>query len=279
MRDRRTDRLDAPAITRRPGWSPPRPASSQRARPSPFEQAGFQVRVDWGLAGVRILAPVVDLVVVVDVLSFSSAVSMAVEQGARIVPQPMDGPTADGTAAAHARASGATLASPRRGAPGPTLSLASLAGLRPGELLVLPSPNGSTCAVEAVAAGTMVVAGCLRNASAVGRLIEAHGGNAAIIAAGEQWPDGSLRPCLEDLLGAGAILAGLEPPNLSPEARAAVGAFRSARSRVGRALTDSASGRELLERGFGADVALASELDATDRVPVLIDGAFTAGMG
>lgn len=279
MPDRPTDRLDAPAIARRPGAIVPRPTSSPRSRPSPFEQAGFRARLEWGLAGVRILAPVVDLVVVVDVLSFSTAVSIAVEQGARVVPYPADGSTAGGTAAAHARSIGARLASPNRGAPGPTLSPASLTGLRTGEVLVLPSPNGATCSVEAAAAGPMVVAGCLRNASAVGRLVEAHAGAVAIVPAGERWPDGSLRPCLEDLLGAGAILAGLEPGALSPEARAAVGAFRAARSRIGRALADSASGRELLDLGFGADLALAGDLDATDRVPVLVDGAFGGGMG
>ena len=273
------DRLDTPAIVRRPGASAPRPAARSRSRPSPFEQDGFRARLEWGLAGVRVLAPVVDLVVVVDVLSFSTAVSIAVEQGARVVPYPTDGASGDVSAAAHARAIGATLASPNRGAPGPNLSPASLTRLRAGDVLVLPSPNGSTCAVEAAAAGAMVVAGCLRNASAVGRLVEAHGGNAAIVAAGERWPDDSLRPCLEDLLGAGAILAGLEPQALSPEARAAVGAFRSSRSRLGRALADSASGRELVERGFAPDLALAAELDATDRVPVLVDGAFGGGMG
>jgi 2-phosphosulfolactate phosphatase len=279
MPDRPIDRLDSPAISRRPGAIVARPATRPRPRPSPFEQAGFRARLEWGLAGLRILAPVVDLVVVVDVLSFSTAVSIAVERGARVVPWRTDGTTTDVTAAAHARAIGARLASPNRGAPGPTLSAASLTGLAPGELLVLPSPNGSSCSVEAATAGAMVVAGCLRNASAVGRLVEGHGGNVAIIPAGERWPDGSLRPCLEDLIGAGAILAGLEPHALSPEARAAVGAFRSARSRIGPALADSASGRELLEGGFGADLALAGELDATDLVPVLVDGAFGSGMG
>nr|BFF19645.1 hypothetical protein GCM10025730_31660 [Promicromonospora thailandica] len=36
----------------------------------------------------------------------------------------------------------------------------------------------------------------------------------------------------------------------------------------------SASGRELLDSGFADDVTIATDLDATDVVPVLMDGAF-----
>ena len=100
-----------------------------------------------------------------------------------------------------------------------------------------------------------------------------------MIAAGEQWPDGGLRPSVEDLIGAGAILTASDPATLSPEARAAVAAFRTVRARLDAALGESASGRELVAAGFGVDVQLAAELDATDIVPVLVDGAFGGGDG
>jgi len=221
---------------------------------------------------VRILAGAADLVVIVDVMSFSTAVSVAVERGATVIPYRFRDDTANG----YARSVGATLANPDRGGPGLTLSPASLSILGLGEQIVLPSPNGATCSVVAAEAGATVVAGCLRNAGAVGRFAAARGGTTAVIAAGEIWPDGSLRPALEDLIGAGAVLAGLDPESLSPEARAAVAVFLSARDDLPRTLESSSSGRELIDAGYGADVTIASQLDATDLVPVLTDGAFTA---
>lgn len=50
------------------------------------DQHGFAYRFDWGPNGLRTLAPVVDVVVVVDVLRFTSAVSAAVESGAEVFP-------------------------------------------------------------------------------------------------------------------------------------------------------------------------------------------------
>ena len=44
--------------------------------------------------------------------------------------------------------------------------------------------------------------------AAVARWLQARGGTVAVVAAGERWPDGSLRPAAEDLWGAGAVLAG-----------------------------------------------------------------------
>jgi 2-phosphosulfolactate phosphatase len=240
-------------------------------RPS-HDQHDFGARLEWGEAGVRILAGQADLVVIVDVLSFSTAVSVAVERGAAVIPHRFR----DGTAEHLARSVGATLANADRGGPGPTLSPASLSALRPGERLVLPSPNGATCSVLAAEAGATVVAGCLRNAGAVGRLAASLGGTTAIIAAGEIWPDGGLRPAVEDLIGAGAILAAFDPLVLSPEAMAAVAAFRATRDDMVGMLGSSSSGRELIDAGFGFDVAIAGQIDATDLVPMLTGGAFHA---
>jgi 2-phosphosulfolactate phosphatase len=125
-------------------------------------------------------------------------------------------------------------------------------------------------------AGALVVlAGCLRNASAVARAAREAGkdGPEAVVAAGERRPDGSLRPAVEDLLGAGAVLHALAG-RPSPEARAAVAAFRQ-RDLPGDLLA-CASGRELAALGRVAEVRLAAEHDVSRVVPVLRDGAFTA---
>jgi len=44
--------------------------------------------------------------------------------------------------------------------------------------------------------------------------------------------------------------------------------------RFGEVLHQCSSGKELIERGFSEDVSLASQLNATDLAPVLIDAAF-----
>lgn len=159
---------------------------------------------------------------------------------------------------------------------GPSLSPLSMDALDAGTSLVLPSPNGSTCAILASEAGAHVVAGCLRNAAAVGEWANKAGGPVTIIACGEKWPDGSLRPSLEDLLGAGAILTAMTG-GLSPEARAATAAFRDAAHHLPEVLSRCASGRELSERGWHADVGYAAQLNVGATVPVLTDGAFRPG--
>jgi 2-phosphosulfolactate phosphatase len=246
---------------------------------SPFlpshDQGPFRARLEWGQQGVRLLAPGADVVVIVDVLSFSTSVSVAGEHGAAVIPYPFR----DDSAMIHARSIGATLASLDRRGPGPTLSPTSLTGLRRGERLVLTSPNGATCSVLAGEAGATVVAGCLRNAAAVGRFAQAHRGSTAVIPAGELWPDGEFRPAVEDLIGAGAILAVMDAGGLSPEARAAVAAYDAARVDLPGTLRNSSSGRELREAGFDADVEIAAVVDATDLVPVLVDGVFESAGG
>ncbi|MFJ2766267.1 2-phosphosulfolactate phosphatase [Streptomyces sp. NPDC087300] len=246
--------------------------------PHPHQQSGHGVRFDWGPTGARRLAPDVSCVVVVDVLSFTTAVTVAVEAGTCVFPYRWR----DGTAAAYAAQQDASLAVGRRqaGAASPwTLSPAALRGAPFTPRLVLPSPNGS--AIAASAAGTRVVASALRNAAAVGNWLARHGYGTpdrpvALIAAGERWPDGSLRPALEDLFGAGAVIDALHRhvgEALSPEAAAAASAYRATPD-IEAAVAESASGRELIEGGFPQDVMIATERDTCAVVPVLVDGAF-----
>lgn len=230
-------------------------------------QQGFDVRVDWGMPGLRNVAALCPAVVLVDVLSFSTCVDIACARGAQVLPYPHK----DESARAFADQQRALLAGPRSHG-GLSLSPGSLQAVTPGTRLVLPSPNGSTLARACHA--PVVVAGCLRNAGAVaGSVMRSSSGPVAVIAAGEQWPDGSLRVALEDLIGAGAIVHAL-PGSKSPEALAAEAVFLAARDHLHDKLTACASGRELIERGHAEDVRLASQLNASSCVPRLVDGAF-----
>ena len=95
-----------------------------------------------------------------------------------------------------------------------------------------------------------------------------------VVACGERWPSGALRPAAEDFLGAGAILSQFDRAQLSPEARLAADAYDKARAEIGALVNDCASGRELVQQGFAQDVMLAAQCNISEIVPVLIDGAF-----
>lgn len=229
----------------------------------------MHVALEWGPVGARTLAERSDVVVVLDVLSFSTALTVAVERGARVWPHVGGEP-----ARQLARDIDAVLAGNRSSHEGPTLSPLSLLEVDADTRLVLPSPNGSSIAFAAINGGVPVVAGCLRNAAAVSRYVDRYE-RVALVPAGERWGDGSLRPAYEDLVGAGAVVERIlaRDPSvvLSPEAEVAALAFRSLRP-----LELCPSGAELVERGFADDVRIASEVDASDVVPVLVEGRFVA---
>jgi 2-phosphosulfolactate phosphatase len=270
----------------------------------PRAQAGYGLRFDWGLAGARALAHPHALVVVVDVLSFSTTVAIAVARGTAVHPCGDDDSAAD-----LAHRTGAALAVPRRQATSdhpwslsPALALRAPAVPR----LVLPSRNGSAIAAAAdgaesapataasgahaaAAAGATPAAGvtaaavvtaALRNARAVAAWAGARGYGTPdrpvnVVAAGERWPDGTLRPALEDLLGAAAVLRALavRPGHRSPEARGAAAALDGVGD-LGAALSGCASGRELVAVGWQDDLAAAADVDADTVVPLLSGGAF-----
>lgn len=53
-----------------------------------YSQDAFAIRLEWGIAALDHLAGNVDAIVIVDVMSFSTCVSLAVENGARVYPYP-----------------------------------------------------------------------------------------------------------------------------------------------------------------------------------------------
>lgn len=233
-----------------------------------LRQSDWEVRFEWGPAGVE--AVPADAIVVVDVMRFTTAVDAAVSRGAVVFPYRWK----DDSGSDYAKAVGALLADPGA-AMGPSLSPVSLLSLGPGDRIVLPSPNGSTCAAVASAMGATIIAGCLRNASAIANWLRGRGSSVTVIACGERWPDGSLRPSLEDYVGAGAIIEALGG-QCSPEAAAAAEAWRSAAPRLDHVLSSCASGKELVARGWSGDLAFASAVDASTSVPVLQDGFVNA---
>ena len=238
-------------------------------------QRGYGVRFDWGLEGARRLAPGSAYAVVVDVLSFTTSVSVLVDAGTRVRPRAWHTDAAEQRSAVPVAVGRRAVTKERPW----SLSPAALRAAPRTPELVLPSPNGSAIAA-AIKDHCGLVAGSLRNAAAVGRWLRESGVGTpdrplTVIAAGERWPDGSLRPAVEDLLGAGAVIAALGGADRSPEAATAARAY-SAGTDLANTIMDSASGRELEAIGFGEDVAIAVEIDASEVVPVFRDGAFSA---
>jgi len=247
-----------------------------------FGQGEFGVRLDWGPIGAG--ATQAEVAVVVDVLSFSTSVTVAVERGMRVFPYQWNGAQAQQFAAARdaVLAVGRLEATKQGAVPAPSLSPAGLLACQAIPRLVLPSPNGSTIAAALAEGDSTVAVGCLRNAQAVARWLAPAiraGRSVAVIAAGERWSyDDSLRPALEDHLGAGAILSALVGLGLgdgfSPEARASVELFDASLATLAENMHNCVGGRELNTKGFGSDVDVAADLNSSSTVPVLVDGAF-----
>ena len=215
------------------------------------------------------LAPA-DVTIVVDVFSFTTCVDVAASRGVVILPYAWN----DASAVEFARIQQAELAGRRRQATyslAPESYLEAPAGLR----CVLPSPNGAQVTLAAARTASVVLAGCLRNARAVADAARRFGDTCNVIPAGERWPDGSLRPALEDWLGAGAILSRL-PGGRSPEAESAVTLFERHRAQLVEVLDQCGSGRELDSRGHLRDKYIAGQLDISTCVPRFDGTAFVA---
>jgi 2-phosphosulfolactate phosphatase len=242
------------------------------------DQHGYRVRFDWGLRGARECGPGSTVVAVVDVLSFTTTVSVAADRGIEVLPYRWRDESAPGFASAN----DAVLAVGRSEAgPGDVSLSPQTVRETTATRIVLPSPNGSTIAHALSALGCEVIAVSLRNAAAAaGWVAERIDGEMTVlaIAAGEHWPDsGGLRPAVEDLWGAGAFVAALAAAGvteLSPEATTAAAAYAGMGTPPLAALQGCASGHELVAYGYGADVAVAAEVGGSSAVPLLAGDRF-----
>ncbi|MEU5690419.1 2-phosphosulfolactate phosphatase [Actinosynnema sp. NPDC020468] len=232
-----------------------------------FGQEGYQLRLEWGGEGVSALGGLCAVLVVVDVLSFSTAVDIVVARGGAVRPVRWT----DRERAA------------KPADPSWSLRPSSLVDFPAGALVDLPSPNGATLCDAAAATGSHVLAGCLRNAQAVASAARtlAAGAPIGVIAGGERWgidlysPKsahfGPLRPSAEDQVGAGAVVAALLGYG-SASVEATLAAEMFARSSVPDVVAGCVSGRELIAAGHAGDVDLASQVNVSTAVPRLVDG-------
>jgi 2-phosphosulfolactate phosphatase len=238
-----------------------------------FAQSPYRCRLDWGRHGARAAVERQDILVIVDTLSFSTAVVTAVQRGGLVYPCAED----EAPGALAQRISG-EVAVRRRDVPARgrfSLSPLTYLHLAPGTRIVLASPNGATCSRYARAVPFLFI-GALVNAEAVAtvvsHLLDTTNRCVTIIACGERWQpptvDGALRIALEDYLGAGAILASLRHEH-SPEARVCAGAFTHSRHDIATLLWECGSGRELRAMGFPEDVRHAAQLNSYDAIPVM----------
>jgi 2-phosphosulfolactate phosphatase len=253
----------------------------------PWSQDGFRCRLEWGRRGARIAAERGDVLVVIDVLSFSTATATAVQHGGIVIPCAWSDDPAALAAALGAEAAVHRQHVPERGRF--SLSPPTMTAIEAGTRVVLASPNGATCSrfgreVPHLLVGSLVNANAV--AERVGQILAGSDLAVTILACGERWKqpneDGELRFAIEDYLGAGAILSRL-PASLSrsPEALVCEGAFSGVRGDLAAVITESGSGRELVAAGYSQDVEHAARLDAYDAVPELIGEELThrAGTG
>jgi 2-phosphosulfolactate phosphatase len=259
---------------------------------SSFDQSNYQVRFDWGIDGLARLEPA-DVIVVVDVLRFSTAATRAIEAGREIVLRPEL--SRNGAPIAHAAREHA--------ARGATVLIGCLRnrGAIADAIVAEQHARGGRMSVVVIAAGERAARRTplpmLLGASVPQPGQHAEGGDENPEHGGhdpqgvdqdpehgghdpqgvDQERDAAQLPrfAVEDLLGAGAIIDALITRGIdhcSPEASVAAEGFAALQHGLGHLLGASGSGRELAAAGLDGDVAYASALDASSAVAVLRDG-------
>ena len=243
-----------------------------------------KVKLDWDVEGLQFALEENDIVVIVDVLRFSSTITIAIANGFIIYPM------SDNERGAKFAASIGAGMSGRLGMAKYSLSPQSFLkhSDKDNKKVVLYSQNGAACA-ELIKENDIAYIGCLLNAKAVGEQVTAiakeirH--NVSVIAAGEKRArelGGRLEYledeisfkkvfAVEDYLGCGAIISYINLPR-SPEAEVCELAFRASKSKLKELLLESFSGRYLVQTKRKEDVEHSSQLNLDNVVPVIRKG-------
>lgn len=226
----------------------------------------MEVRCEWGEEGINHHKDWAGVIIIVDVLSFSTCVDLITSSRSIVYPYRFK----DESAERFSQEKKARLAV-ARGKLGFTLSPASLTNFPKDSALVLPSPNGATLSM--LAQEKIVFAGCLRNASSVAKAAMDSGKKIAVIPAGERWENNSLRVCYEDLIGAGAIINAIQGKT-TLEADLACSVFKNSAEHKFKDLVQCVSALELSAHGYLNDVEIACEYDVSYSAPILQDGYY-----
>ena len=196
-------------------------------------QQKYQVRFDVGLAGFQALAENADVIILADALptvGFPPAI-------------PAAGEASPATSASPAPAASATTA------PAPPAASADVAATRFGAQLVIVADLGNP---ERVAEWVLA-----RQAEKADRF------SVAVIAVGEQRPDGTVRPAVEDFLLAGSVideLSRLGIDHCSPEAAAPSAGFLGLSRALRHLVLASETAAALSAAGRGDEVRVAVDL-------------------
>lgn len=233
-----------------------------------YNQSEFDVRFEWGARGVEELAPVSDVVIIVDVFSFSTSVEIATNIGAIVYPFDPN----NGNAVEYSKmVDGICAEKIRNDSGGFSLSPSSMINIPEKTRIVLPSRNGS--ALSLITGNTFTICGCLRNSKSVAEYAMTVGKKISVIAAAERWKDETLRPAFEDLIGAGSIINYLKG-ELSPESKTALSIFLTSMNNMKEDLRKCISGKELIAGDLENDIELASDFNKSSCVPGLVNKAY-----
>lgn len=212
-------------------------------------------------------------VVVIDVFRATTTITTALEAGVELVK-----PVEHLEEALALTGEGYLAAAERDGmvAPGFTYGNSPLQFLQDeashGQPLALTTTNGTRC-VALSAPAEEILAGAIRNRSAVARFLLAAGRDAVLFCAG--WKD---RPNLEDTALAGALAEALSPyfANGDDATWTALGVWEQARTDLRSWARRTSHYKRLVDKGMREDVYHCLELDASSVVPVMRDGVFVA---